>query len=259
MICNLQQKKYNTLSFRSPTNNLISVSISGAVEFPGTYTLSDNSTVGDLYMLAGKFKNQAYLEGISLTRQSIRERQIKAIEKAKNDLNKALLMLASNQDDAVDMSIMQALSESIDAENLGRLAGNFSPKSSASMSTILFSGDSINVPKNPNSINVFGEVLNPLAFEFTKNITIESAIEIAGGYQRFADKRRVYVITASGTTLKANRNIFTKNISLQAGDTIVVPRKIITSNPGIDALIPITQVLSDLAFSASALDNLNNN
>ena len=252
-------KKYNTLSFRSPTNNLISVSISGAVEFPGTYTLSDDSTVEDLYKLAGKFKNQAYYEGISLTRQSIRERQIKAIEKAKNDLNKALLMLASNKDDGVDMSIMQALSESIDAENLGRLAGNFSPKSDASMSTILFNGDSINVPKNPNSINVVGEVLNPLAFEFSKNMKIESAIEMAGGYEKFADKRRVYVITASGITFKANKNIFIKNMSLQPGDTIVVPRKIISSNPGIDALIPITQILSDLAFSASALDNLTNN
>ena len=252
-------KKYNTLSFRSPTNNLISVSISGAVEFPGTYTLSDDSTVEDLYKLAGEFKNQAYYEGISLTRQSIRERQIKAIEKAKNDLNKALLMLASNKDDGIDMSIMQALSESIDTENLGRLAGNFSPKSDASMSTILFNGDSIYVPKNPNSINVVGEVLNPLAFEFSKNMKIESAIEMAGGYEKFADKRRVYVITASGITFKANKNIFIKNMSLQPGDTIVVPRKIVTSNPGIDALIPVTQILSDLAFSASALDNLTNN
>ena len=252
-------KKYNTLSFRSPTNNLILVSISGAVEFPGTYTLSDDSTVEDLYKLAGEFKNQAYYEGISLTRQSIRERQIKAIEKAKNDLNKALLMLASNKDDGIDMSIMQALSESIDTENLGRLAGNFSPKSDASMSTILFNGDSINVPKNPNSINVVGEVLNPLAFEFSKNMKIESAIEMAGGYEKFADKKRVYVITASGITFKANKNIFIKNMSLQPGDTIVVPRKIVTSNPGIDALIPVTQILSDLAFSASALDNLTNN
>ena len=88
---------------------------------------------------------------------------------------------------------------------------------------------------------------------------IESAIEMAGGYEKFADKRRVYVITASGITFKANKNIFIKNMSLQPGDTIVVPRKIVTSNPGIDALIPVTQILSDLAFSASALDNLTNN
>ena len=44
-------KKYHTVTFRSPLNNLISVSISGAVEFPGKYTLTSDSTVQDLYEL----------------------------------------------------------------------------------------------------------------------------------------------------------------------------------------------------------------
>ena len=70
-------KKFNTVTFRSPENNLISVSISGAVQYPGVYTLKNNSTVEDLYQLVGQFKKQAYLEGIVLTRESIRERQIK--------------------------------------------------------------------------------------------------------------------------------------------------------------------------------------
>ena len=39
----------------------------------------------------------------------------------------------------------------------------------------------------------------------------------------------------------------------------VVPRKIITNNPGLDALLPVTNILSDLAFSAAALDNLRSN
>ena len=158
-----------------------------------------------------------------------------------------------------DISIIQALSQTIDSENLGRLAGNFSPKSQASINTILFDGDSIIVPKNPNTINVFGEVLNPISFEFSKNISVNSAIENAGGFQQYADKRRVYVIAANGITKKVNKNIFTGNFDLQPGDTIVVPRKIITSNPGIDALAPITNILSDLAFSAAALDNLSSN
>ena len=116
------------------------------------------------------------------------------------------------------------------------------------------------VPKNPNTINVFGEVLNPLAFEFTENTNVRSAINNAGGYQQYADKRRVFIITASGITKRANKNIFTgTKIILEPGDTIVVPRQILTKNPGIDALIPITTILSDLAFSAAALDNLRNN
>ena len=252
-------KKYNTVSFRSPSNNLIQVSISGAVDFPGVYVLNNNATVDDLYKLVGGFKNQAYFRGIALTRQSIRERQIKSLEKARTELNKALLTSTQKGENIGDLGIIQALSQSIAPEDLGRLAGDFSPQSQASKSTILFDGDSITVPKNPNTINVLGQVLNPIAFEFSKDINIRSAITKAGGYEQYADKRRVYVITATGITKKANRNIFTGNITLQPGDTIVVPRKMITSRPGINALMPLTQILSDLAFSAAALNNLQNN
>ena len=252
-------QKYNTVSFRSPSNNLITVSISGAVEFPGTYTLNDDSSVEDLYELVGGFKNQAYYRGIALTRKVIRERQIKSLEASKSYLDEVILTSTQKGDDIGDLSIVQALSQTIDPEDLGRLAGDFSPKSQAAINTILFDGDILIVPKNPNTINVFGEVLNPLAFEFSENTSVRSAINNAGGYQQYADKRRVFIITASGITKKANRNIFTGNITLEPGDTIVVPRKIITNNPGIEALLPITTILSDLAFSAAALDNLRSN
>ena len=62
--------------------------------------------------------------------------------------------------------------------------------------TILLDGDSIFVPRNPNTINVLGEVLNSIAFEFNKRITLNSAIDNSGGYQDYADKRKVYVIKA---------------------------------------------------------------
>ena len=251
--------KYNTVSFRSPSNNLITVSITGAVEFPGTYTLNDDSSVEDLYELVGGFKNQAYFRGIALTREVIRERQIKSLEASKAYLDEVILTSTQKGEDIGDIGIVQALSRTIDPEDLGRLAGDFSPKSEAAINTILFDGDALIVPKNPNTINVFGEVLNPLAFEFSENTSVRSAINNAGGYQQYADKRRVFVITASGITKKANRNIFTGNITLEPGDTIVVPRKIITNNPGIEALLPITTILSDLAFSAAALDNLRSN
>jgi len=252
-------QKYNTVSFRSPENDLITVSVAGAVEFPGSYTLNDDATIEDLYQLIGKFKSQAYLEGIILTREIIRQRQLKAIQKSKQDLNKALLTSSQKGEIIGDINIIRALSETIDPENLGRLAGDFSPNSRASIDTVLFDGDKIIIPKNPNAINVLGEVLNPVAFEYSKNMSLRTAINMAGGYQQYADKRRVYVIRASGIVEKSRRNIFAGSISLNPGDTIVVPRKIITDNPGIDALVPVTQILSDIAFSAVALENLSNN
>lgn len=252
-------KKYNTISFRSPVNDLIRVSIGGAVDFPGTYTMNSDSVINDLYELVGDLKSEAFLEGIIFTRQSVRNRQIQSIQKSREELNKALLISSQKGESIGDISVIRALSQTIEPENLGRIAGNFSPESLSASKTILLDGDSIIVPRNPNTINVLGEVLNPIAFEYNKGITVRSAIDYSGGYQDYANKRAVYVIKANGLIERANRNIFTKNVKLEPGDTIVVPRKIVTNNPGIDALIPITNILSDLAFSAAALETLSNN
>ena len=255
----LSAVKYHTISFRSPVNDLISVTITGAVDFPGTFTLQSDSTIQDLYNLVGNFKKEAFLEGIIFTRQSVRDRQLNAIKKSEEDLNKALLASTQKGEDIGDINIIRALAETIEPENLGRIAGNFSPQSSSSINTLLFDGDTLRVVKNPNTINVLGEVLNPTAFEFSKKLNVKSAIAKAGGFQDYADKQKVYVIKANGIVQRAKRNIFTQNILLEPGDTIVVPRKIISDSPVIKALVPVTSILSDLAFSAAALDTLSTN
>jgi polysaccharide biosynthesis/export protein len=251
-------KKYNNVPFRSPVNDLIRVTITGAIDFPGTYTMKSNSVLADLYELIGDFKSEAFLEGIIFTRQSIRNRQIKSIEKSREDLNRALLVNSQKGNNIGDINIIRALSQSIEPENLGRIAGDFSPQSLSSAKTILVDGDTLIVPKNPNAINVLGEVLNPIAFEYNKRITIRTAIQNSGGYRDYADKRKVYVIKANGLTERVNRNIFTRNIKLEPGDTVVVPRRFVTNNPGIDALMPLTKILSDLSFSAAALNSISN-
>ena len=255
----LSAVKYHTISFRSPVNDLISVTITGAVDFPGTFTLQSDSTIQDLYNLVGNFKKEAFLEGIIFTRQGVRDQQLNAIKKSEEDLNKALLASTQKGEDIGDINIIRALAETIEPENLGRIAGNFSPQSSSSINTLLFDGDRLRVVKNPNTINVLGEVLNPTAFEFSKKLNVKSAIAKAGGFQDYADKQKVYVIKANGIVQRAKRNIFTQNILLEPGDTIVVPRKIISDSSVIKALVPVTSILSDLAFSAAALDNLSTN
>ncbi len=158
-----------------------------------------------------------------------------------------------------DINIYTALSETIEPKNLGRIAGNFTPQSETASSTTLLDGDTVFVPVNPNVINVLGEVLNPTAFEYKENISISSAISNAGGYRDYADKRKVYVIKANGLVETTSRNVFARNVKLEVGDTIVVPRKIDISRPGLQSLIPVTQILSDLAFSAAAVESLQNN
>ena len=256
---NFIAKKYNTITFRAPVNDLISVRIDGAVDYPGTYTLKADSTLSDLYNLVGNFKREAFLDGVVLQRESVRDRQLKAIETSEAALNKSILFSIQQGDDIGDISMISSLAESIEPDNLGRIAGNFSPSSLPAKNTILFEGDTILVPKISNVVNIIGAVLNPISFEYSDEIRVESAISKAGGFQPYADKRRIYVIKANGLVEKSTRNIFLGNSNLEPGDTIVVPRKIDTGNSVIKSLAPAMQILSDLSFSAAALDNLTNN
>ena len=251
--------KYHNISFRSPINDLISVNVLGAVDFPGLYTLKADSNLQDLYKLVGNFKDEAFLDGIILKRVAVTERQLKAIETSEDALNKSILISLQRGEDVGDFSMFSALADSIKPESLGRIAGDFSPLSKSIGKTTLFDGDEIIIPKKTNVVNVIGSVLNPIAFEFDEKISIEDAIKRAGGYQPYADKKRVYVIRANGLVEKSARNVFAGNSKLVPGDTVVVPRQVSTDSPVIRSLLPVMQILSDLSFSAAALDNLTSN
>ena len=256
-----EAKKYHNVSLRSRVNDLITINIQGALEYPGNYVLKSNSTLEDLYSLVGKFRSDAFLDGIIFTRESVRSQQLRALEQAENAINEAVLMSSLQENENTsELSTYSSLFNSIQPANLGRIAGDFSPFSTNIETTTLFDGDSIIIPKKANVINVVGEVFNPIAISYSEQIDIEDAIQDAGGYKLSADKKRVYVIKANGFVIRANRNIFIGKNTLEAGDTIVVPKKIIRStNPALQALTPLTQILSNLAFSAAAIDNLSNN
>lgn len=255
----LNASKYSRLSFRSSSDDLIKVTISGAVEYPGEYILKPDATLNDLYGLVGNFKKEAFIDGIIFTRESVRDSQIFSIETSQKALRESMLISSLKNENIGDISLAMELSSNIDTSNLGRIAGDFTPNSISSINTTLFDGDRIIIPKNPNVINVLGEVLNPTSFEYSDRLNVNKAISLAGGYKDYAKKSGVYVIKSNGLIEKSSRNIFTQNIKLEPGDTIIVPRKIITNNPGIDALIPITQILSDFAFSAAAIESLSKN
>ena len=252
-----QTGKFHTVNFKSRQNDLINVKIFGAIDYPGSYTLSPGSSLDDLYRLVGGFKQEAFLDAIIFQRESIKQRQIESIEK-----NRELLRNRISQMDDISIEKMQlltTLSTEIDEGNLGRIAGNFNPDSKDIKKMILFNKDELIIPYKSNTISVFGEVLNPISFEYSDKINIRSAIENAGGTTQFSDMSRFYVIKANGLIEKPSRNIFARNISLSPGDTIVVPKKLPQENATLNALLPYTKVLSDLAFTAAALDNLSKN
>ena len=251
--------KFNTISFKSPINDLISVTVSGAVNYPGTYTLQSGATISELYSMIGDFKQEAFIDGVIFLRESVREQQLESLNRSKEDLNRSLFINSQGDGLSIDPSVLTALNTSIEPKYLGRIAGDFSPGSQSSFDTILLDGDSIFIPKIPNVVSVLGEVLNPIAFEYDGKISIKEAINNAGGFREYADSKKVYLIKANGMVKANPRNIFSGSVRIEPGDTIVVPRKINISNPLIESIVPAAEILSSLAFSAAAIESLSNN
>ena len=258
--------KFHNLSFKSPQNNLISVLITGAIEFPGEYTLAENSSLQDLYSLIGQFKDYANPEAIILVRESVRDLQIKSIQRTKADLRSALFVAmqdsseGSSSNDGFDSLLaLEKLNTDFDTDSLGRVAGVFSPDTLEARETILQDNDSIYVPVKSNTVSVIGEVMNPNAFIYDESITFAEAINLAGGYKQFADKKGGYIIKENGLIYKPGVNIFKSERNLDAGDVVVIPRKIVVRNSTIDVVNSLTQVLSQIAFSAAAIESLQNN
>jgi protein involved in polysaccharide export with SLBB domain len=252
-----QTGKFHTVNFKSRQNDLINVTIRGAIDFPGSYTLRPGANLDDLYKLVGGFKEEAFVDAVIFRRESIKQRQIESIEKNRKLLRNRIAQM--DDISAEKIQVLTTLSDEIDEDNLGRIAGNFNPSSKDTSKMILVNGDRVFIPYKSNTISVFGEVLNPISFEYSDEINTRTAIENAGGTTQFSDISRLYVIKANGLIEKPSRNLFARNISLNPGDTIVVPKKLPQENATLNALLPYTKVLSDLAFTAAALDNLSTN
>lgn len=253
-----EAKRFNTVQFRAPINNLIFVNIEGEIDFPGTYALKSGSSISDLYSLVGDFKENAFLGGIVIQRDSIRDSQKASLIKSNKELSELLTLNIDKSESSLASALEFLSTAEIDDENLGRIAGDFSPSSDQSSSFILNDGDKILIPKINNLVSVLGQVLNPSTFSFSKRMSVSDAITMAGGYSEMADKSRIYVIKANGEIFKPSRNIFSGVSSLSPGDTVVIPLKVKRGSLQ-ETLVPITSVLSNLAFSATALENLRNN
>ena len=232
----------------------ITVSINGLVKNPGTYILSSNSTLKDLYTIAGEFENNANEEGILFSRESLKEVERNAVNTAKKDLIDASINGTNSSTNSFDFnSIFEILDQVESSEFLGRLTGDLSLSSSFSENLTLEDGDNIFVPPFRNTITIQGQVLSPTTTIFDPQFSVNDYIISAGGFSDSADENKIYIVKVDGTAEEFNSGFFRKNYVLQPGDTIVVPLNFDKIDPL--SLVSVTaQILSNIAFSAASLN-----
>ena len=248
------------ISIPTLSTRKFSVEIKGQVQNPGNYTVDSNTSLRDLYLLAGGFSENAFEKGIILSRESIREREQFALQNARRILTDVYLASMTNplkegMASGLDLESLISLSEGVEVS--GRVSGDLSMDSENSLSLILEENDTIVVPNQPTTISVTGEILSPNTVGFNSDLLIEDYIELAGGFTRNADKRNIYVIRASGETVLLNNKFFSTQLYPEPGDTIVVPRNLEKISP-VPLVSLATKIIADIAFAAASLNSLDN-
>jgi protein involved in polysaccharide export with SLBB domain len=117
--------------------------------------------------------------------------------------------------------------EQLDAsEALGRLVVNLGAILNGSMDDVsLKDGDLLVIPEYRQEISVLGEVQHSSAHLFNQHLDIGNYIELSGGTNRYADKKRIYVVKADGSVVLPSRSGWFKRrlANVEPGDTIIVP------------------------------------
>jgi protein involved in polysaccharide export with SLBB domain len=224
------------------------VSLMGEVKFPGDYALKKSERLSSLIDRAGGFTDKAYTRGATLTRLSVRDTQQKQLNDMVNRLQRELLAMSSadvagamTADDA-KIQVSQSQQKQLFLASLrqiqpnGRMVVNVEDARRSKDSTLdveMEDGDVLNVPTNPQSVQVIGAVNNQANFVFEPAKDYSFYVDRAGGFSRTADKSELYIIKVDGATIKPGWGLFwntgarqwengSPNL-IEPGDTIVVP------------------------------------
>jgi len=253
------------------------VSMTGEVRFPGTYTIRKGEKLSSLIERAGGFTGDAYLKGSVFVREKVKalqqQRLDEMIDRLEMDLFGAAVSetLASTTSEEAKIEELGAEQKRRFVEKLkgiraqGRMAVRID-RPEALRGTPndieLKDGDSLNIPQNPSSVQVIGSVYNQTAFVFDADREYGDYIDLAGGYTENADKKRVYILKADGTAVRASGGDISWNRGSsrwqlggrqpEPGDTVVVP-EMLEKIAWLRETKDITQILYQIAVTAGIL------
>lgn len=209
------------------------VEIKGSVSNPGVYTLQEGDGILELLNRAGGYTKNAYPFAGVLENQKTKEINQEIIDDVYSSLMSSLITqsagLTASEDTTGFFSFM--LNELKNTEASGRVNAEFDIeklRNNPEIDIILQDGDVITIPEITNQVYVFGEVSTTGTIRYAENEKYDFYIDAKGGFNSFADKKNVYILSPDGTSFKVKRNIFMNqgtDFKIYPGSVIYVPRK----------------------------------
>lgn len=203
------------------------VSISGSVNFPGQYSMTNkNYRLSDLVKAASGLSSLGYAKGARLERRmteeerqqqeaSLRASQIALYEESLQGDNKNFNLSRADSVLMMKLDVGTTFPVSIDLEKAIKNPG-------CEEDIVLREGDRLIVPQYSSIVKVSGDVMYPVSMNYKKGESLKYYIKRAGGYGDNARKARVYAIYMNGAVELLKHS---SKKAVQPGCTIVVPSK----------------------------------
>ncbi len=248
------------------------VFIDGEVKRPGYYDVMRGEKLSSLLQRAGGLTDEAYPTGSVFTRQAAKQREAEMYQKTASDLEVALSHAVGQTEPMPDGTStgqrlqtgqVQAMIDRLrSAAAVGRVTIESDPSvlsREPQLDTLLEPGDRLYIPPRRNTVNVVGEVFSPASLQFTDKKDTADYLKEAGGFTRFADQSKAFVVMPNGAAQPIQVSSWNHEpLVVPPGATVVVPR----DPEYIDTLkltTSIGNILTQLAVSSAALASINDN
>ena len=209
------------------------VTLQGEVRFPGTYTVRQGETLGELLERAGGLTEFAHPQGAIFTREALRLQEQKLLNQYAADMRAETAKKTFRADNNMSSVIsdpdktLKFVEEASKSKALGRMVVQLNRilKDERSADFMLEDGDFLFVPTFRNTVSIMGEVQVPITYLLDNKLDVDDYLNKAGGAKKQADEDRIFVVRADGSVYKPTSGYWFGNNheELKAGDTIVVP------------------------------------
>ena len=242
------------------------VTITGAINTPGVYTISKGETLSSLIRKAEGYKHNAYPFGGVL----INQKSLVLNELAAEKLYKSFVQRLITKGDALfaSESLPFILDELKKTEISGRVMAEFDLdviETNKNLDTTLDNNDQIIIPIKSEQVYIFGEVNQPGAIRYKPSQNVTDYISDSGGVLESSDIDNIFVVhpngevnrisTGSRLSLLNNRS---NEILIYPGSVIYIPREVKSRDASMVASI-WAPIIGSAATSITALSVLNNN
>jgi protein involved in polysaccharide export with SLBB domain len=223
-----------------------SITVTGEVLHPGTYGIQDGERLSSIIERAGGLRPSAYPYGAVFERAQVRE----VAERNRAELMrrveeegaavKAIPDGDSDQQAAKRAALMQwqsTMDHLRSTPPVGRLVIHISKDmkrwTNTSADIPVRAGDTLYIPKTPNSVMVDGAVYNSTAVSYKPGKDAGWYLQQAGGPTSVGSRKTAFVIRADGSVVGGKGGLFAGGFDraeLRPGDMVVVPEKTFSAN-----------------------------